>query len=214
MENEYIDAPLSLISVKHPEKGKKMMDYDRHSKYLIKIEAQGSLEAKLYEYAERFYESAHRITDFILNEEHPDIGKLDTFFFPIAFLYRHCIELGLKAVGFRNIHTNIERIEFIKETRHDLYEILNRLRIISYHTPEEKELVWLGKLFADISVLDKESDSFRYPFHISWEKESLGDGGFSVKRVFEDQISIDLVKFANKFARWGLTPTWVTLRQL
>ena len=144
-----------------------------------------------------------------MNEEHPDIGKLDTFFFPIAFLYRHCIELGLKAVGFRNIHTSIERIEFIKETRHDLSEILNRLRIISYHTPEEKELVWLGKLFADISVLDKESDSFRYPFHISWEKESFGDGGFSVKRVFEDQISIDLVKFANKFeAAYEIIRNW------
>ena len=132
MENEYKNAPPSLISVKHPEKDKKLTDFDRHSKYLIKIEAQGSLETKLYEYAEKFYESAHRITEFILYNEHPDIGKLDTFFFPIAFLYRHCIELGLKAVCFQNIRTDVERIQFIKETRHDLSELLKRLRIISW----------------------------------------------------------------------------------
>lgn len=143
MENEYKDAPPSLISIKHPEKDKKLTDFDRYSKYLIKVEAQGSLEIKLYEYAERFYEAAHRITEFILYSEHPDIGKLDTFFFPIAFLYRHCIELGLKAVCFRYIHTDAERIHFIKETRHDLSELLNKVRIISCHKPEEKELDWL-----------------------------------------------------------------------
>ena len=28
---------------------------------------------------------------------------------------------------------------------------------------------WLRKYFADLSQMDRESDSFRYPFHIVWE---------------------------------------------
>lgn len=119
MENDYIDAPMSLTSDILPRKGVKLTDYDRCSRYLIRIRAQGSLETKLYEYAERFYDAAHYITDFVLNEKHPDIAKLDTFFFPIAFLYRHCIELVLKAVGFKYIHSDTERLQFINSTRHD-----------------------------------------------------------------------------------------------
>lgn len=61
------------------------------------------LEETLFKYAENFFEAAHMITEFILYAEHPDIGKLDMYFFPITFLYRHCIELGLKAIGFQYI---------------------------------------------------------------------------------------------------------------
>lgn len=72
-----------------------------------------------------FFEAAHKITEFILCENHPDIGKLDTYFFSIAFLYRHGIELGLKAIGFQYIQKKDEREKFVKTTRHDLSSILS-----------------------------------------------------------------------------------------
>lgn len=60
------------------------------------------------------------------------------------------------------------------------------------------EIEWLTKYFMDLSQLDKESDSFRYPFHIVRESDE-GEKKYTIKSFFDNQIHIDLVKFANKF---------------
>lgn len=198
MENDCKDVPFLLISTNYPENEKMITDLDNHPEYYVRIMAKDSLETDLIEYSKYFHKAAHLITDFVLHEEHPDIGKLDTFIFPIAFLYRHCLELGLKAVGFQYIHNNEDRKQFIKETMHDLSELLKRLKTICYHSPNDKEFNWLENLFASISVVDKESDSFRYPFSIKWEEEVSGVGCYTIKSVFDDQISIDLIKFSDK----------------
>lgn len=52
----------------------------------------------------------------------------------------------------------------------------------------------------DQREIDKESDSFRYPFHIHRIPADLfSEAKYSLKRVFEGQMHIDLCKFANKF---------------
>lgn len=58
--------------------------------------------------------------------------------------------------------------------------------------------------------MDKESDSFCYPFHIVWKKDEWGLGGhLVVKRVFTEQVYIDLIKFANKFeAAYEIIKKW------
>ena len=85
------------------------------TKYEVKVKAPKELSETLFEYAEYFFEAAHKITEFILYAEHPNIGKLDTYFFSIAFLYRHCMELGLKAIGFQYIHNMDMRKNFVKK---------------------------------------------------------------------------------------------------
>lgn len=209
MHHDYKDAPYNLLSTKYPTKGKNITNFDRHSKYLVKVIATENLVKNLFEYAENFYEAAHRVTDFILNEEYSDIGKLDTYFFTIAFMYRHCIELVLKAIAFQYIWENTDRTNFVKRTRHNLFEILSQIKSKSSFLPADNELEWLEKYFADITVVDKESDSFRYPFHIVWEDDGWGGGEFVIKRVFNEQISVDLVKFANKFeAAYEILKKW------
>ena len=209
MKSGDIDTPFSPIVYEDFKRDRKLIPFDKHSKYLIKIISQGAPDTKLFEYAESFYEAAHRITDFIVHEKRPDIEKLDTFFFTIAFLYRHCIELGLKAIGFRDLYSEEERKQFINDTRHDLSALLDRLRNICCQLPDDKELDWLEKLFADISIVDKESDSFRYPFHIMWGKDKLGNDCYMIKKVFNNQIEIDLVKFVNKFdAAFEIIHNW------
>ncbi|MCM1543281.1 MAG: hypothetical protein NC121_18770 [Blautia sp.] len=192
-------TPDILISSIVPEKGERIDDFDKHSPYLVKVTAATDLAGKLFEYANNFYEAAHVITEFILYSEHPDIGKLDTCFFAIAFLYRHCMELGLKAVGFQYIEPKAERIKFVKGTRHNLYEVLRAVKETSKPARPANEMEWLEKYFQDLSLTDRESDSFRYPFHIVWEPGEWGRDEFSLKRVFEEQTHIDLLKFANKF---------------
>lgn len=203
-------APDILISTIYPEKNKKIDAFDKHSKYIVKVSAPTDLSEKLFEYGEYFFEAAHKITEFILNTEHPDIGKLDTYFFSIAFLYRHCTELVLKAIGFQYIQDKDERKKFIKDTRHNLSVILSLVMENASLLRPDEEMEWIITYFADLSQKDRESDSFRYPFHIVWES---GDretcGKFAIKIIFDEQTHIDLVKFANKFeAAYEIIRKW------
>ena len=93
----------TLISAIVPEAGNKINEFDKHSKYIVKIHAATKLESSLFEYAENFYKAAHMIAEFVLYKERRDTWKRDSYFFAIAFLYRHCMELGLKAIGFQYI---------------------------------------------------------------------------------------------------------------
>lgn len=205
-----MEAPYNLLSTKMPEKDKKIDAVDKHSKYTVRVKAPTDLSVTLFTYAENFVEAAHLITKFILYAEHPDIGKLDTYFFSIAFLYRHCMELGLKAIYFQHIEDIEKRKQFVKDTRHNLFEILQAIETECDVTRFAEEVTWLRNYFADLSQKDRESDSFRYPFHIGWEADEWGlDGEFVIKRVFQEQTHIDLIKFANKFeAAYEIVKKW------
>lgn len=205
-----MEKPDILISTIFPEKGKKIDAFDKRSKYIVKILAPTDLSETLFDYAECFFEAAHKITEFILYADHPDIGKLDTYFFSIAFLYRHCMELGLKAIGFQYIHDKDERKNFVKDTRHNLSVILSAVMEKAALLRPEEEMKWIRKYFADLSQKDRESDSFRYPFHIVWEHDDWGlSGRFVIKKIFDEQTHIDLVRFANKFeAAYEIIKKW------
>lgn len=205
-----MEKPDVLISSISPEKGKKIDVFDKHSKYIVKVLAPTDLSKALFDYAECFFDAAHKITEFILYADHPDIGKLDTYFFSIAFLYRHCIELGLKAIGFQYIQDKDKRITFVKDTRHNLSAILSAVMEKASLLRPEEEMEWIRKYFADLSQKDRESDSFRYPFHIVWEHDDWGlSGRFVIKKIFDEQTHIDLVKFANKFeAAYEIIKKW------
>lgn len=205
-----MNTPERLLSNMYPEKDTILDKFDRHSEYLVRIIAPTEISSECYSYARNFKYAAHLVTSYLLETDNPNIAQLDTYFFSLAFLYRHSIELGLKALGFKYILDREERKEFLKETFHDLSKILSAVeQVASYLRPME-ELEWLQQYFTDISVMDKESDSFRYPFHIYWEEDEWGLGGqFKIKRVFEKQTHIDLVKFANKFeAAFEIIDKW------
>lgn len=168
--------------------------------YRIDIPTPTDLVSAFYKYSNDFFTSAHKIAAFLLEEENTDISQLDTYFFALAFLYRHSIELILKAIAFRAIRDSQDRVRFVKDTYHDLRKILDETIKIDRGTRSQQELEWLKAYLADASKIDRESDSFRYPFHIIKEPEWLGSGRrYSIKRVFEKQTHINLVSFANKF---------------
>lgn len=91
----------------------------------------------------------------------------------------------------------------MKETRHNLYDIL---KYISEHIKESIELDkeaynWMMNIFEDMNDIDKESDSFRYPFSIIKKKTdifNLDKKEFYIKEFFDKQTHINLLNFANK----------------
>lgn len=65
----------------------------------------------------------HIITTHLFDPS-SNIGKLDTYFFSVAYLYRHSLELILKAIGFKYIQAKQDRQAFIKDTFHNLHNLL------------------------------------------------------------------------------------------
>lgn len=183
---------------------------DLNSVYRIKLVKPVDLVSSFYEYGCNFYKAAHTIASYLLETENTNIAQLDTYFFSLAFLYRHSIELILKALAFRNIPENDKRATFAKDTFHDLEKILDKLLKLEPNMRKQQEIDWLKNYFADISKMDKESDSFRYPFHIHRTPADLFCGAkYSLERVFEEQTHIDLCKFANKFeATYEILNLW------
>jgi hypothetical protein len=133
--------------------------------------------------------------------EKPDIGKLDTYFFSLSYLYRHSLELILKALGFKYILGMDNRKDFIKETFHNLSFLLEAVNPYIKDNVKKncKAFQWLEAYFEDMNDIDKESDSFRYPFGITMQRNrSDNQKHFGIKLFFEKQTHIDLIAFANK----------------
>lgn len=201
-----------LSTESYPTKGEKIDVWDRNSIYILKVVAPKDISVAFNKYSHDFYTAAHLIGSYLIETNLTDISKLDTYFFSLAFLYRHSIELLLKAIAFQHIETAVERASFVKDTFHNLEEILKVIKN-SFPSPHPtNEMDWLQNYFSSISTMDKESDSFRYPFHIVWESNDwFEDGKFTIKRIFEKQTHINLIKFANKFeAAYEILEKWYT----
>lgn len=188
----------------------KLINHDSGAAYLVTVTAPTDMAASFYEYSTNYNKAAHLITLSILDTDKPSIAELDTYFFSLAFLYRHSLELILKAIAFQYLCSTSDQAEFIKDTFHNLDEILKYIERFFSSPRPRTEMDWLRSYLGDISRLDKESDSFRYPFHIISEKDQWSGGRrYSVARIFEKQTHIDLIKFANKFeAAYEILDKW------
>ena len=150
-------------------------------------------------YAHYFRSAAEEVSEYMLIN--PNIGKLDSLFFCIAFLYRHSLELILKAIVFQYETDKAKRIEIIRDSFHNCEKLLDCVETnlaSNIHNFDRDAYEWLHDYLSDFSLLDKESDSFRYPFHILCRHDIFGDREYSIKHVFEKQTHIDLEKFILK----------------
>ncbi|MEJ6529327.1 hypothetical protein [Exiguobacterium sp. USCH10] len=166
---------------------------------LIVLKGNSDIKEEFTKYAVMFKKSAHLITEYIFEKE--DIDKLDTYLFSLAYLYRHSLELLLKAIGFKYIWDLENRKDFIKETFHNLSSLLKAVHphIVDNVIRNYGAFQWLQAYFEDMNGIDKESDSFRYPFGITMKKDPFDNQkNFGIKSFFEKQTHINLFAFANK----------------
>ena len=71
-----MDSPYNLITTISPEKGKRIDEFDKHSKFIVKISAPTDLN---------------------------NIECKERLFLPMCHLYRNCVELSLKTICFEEI---------------------------------------------------------------------------------------------------------------
>ena len=156
---------------------------DTSSKCIITFSNSGQLDKDFYKYACDFYEAAEYIIHYLGEDaaQKHDIAKLDLWYFPMVYLYRHSLELLLKAIIFQTITDKNDRINIVEEIRHNLLQAFQKIiEIKSLTIDGNANAQWLKNFLSDISQLDSESDMFRYPF------------GNQFRILFERQTNISL----------------------
>lgn len=153
---------------------------NKDSKNIIFVHNTGKLDIDFYEYAKNFYEAAERVIHKMVEEQ--DIYKLDLWFYSMVYLYRHSLELMLKACIFQEKTETSDRKEIVGKIRHDLEQAFDKLiEIKGLSIDDNENAKWLKSFLKDISDKDRDSDMFRYPF------------GNDLKLSFDKQTHISLV---------------------
>ena len=107
----------------------------------VKLDIADNPVLSFYNYAQSYRTAAHLIAERMLAEA--QIDELDNYFFPVFFMYRHSVELLLKCIGFKVIPSKSDRIQFMKDTFHDLLAITKYiLARTTIKRPQEEEK-WL-----------------------------------------------------------------------
>ncbi|MGN4707040.1 hypothetical protein [Bacillus cereus group sp. MYBK194-1] len=164
-------------------------------KHVIKLSNNTELYESLFYMALNFKKAAREIADFMIKE--PNIGKLDTMFFTLTYMYRQSIELIMKALVFKLITDENKQKEFIKQISHDLEKIIEYIELQTNIPHSESSLfIWLKNFLTNISEFDRASDSFRYPFRI---KRNSALKTYKFEYVFKKRKDICIVKLVNKF---------------
>lgn len=167
----------------------------------FKYTAQSSLDETYFEWSKTYYSAAEYITSHLFKSNTtPQIIQLDSYFLPLAFLYRHAVELLIKGILIRYKGLN-ETKKQIKDGFHDISSLILSIKDLLDQSGNKEELNWLYTFSASMSSFDKGSDSFRYPFRISMVR-NLDDTEtklYNFKYVFEDRYDINLVSMINQF---------------
>lgn len=162
----------------------------------------GVLETDFFVYAQNFYHAAKYVINHLATTvaDRHDIAKLDLWYYAMVYLYRHSLELLLKACIFQTITSNTERKAVIGKIRHDLKQAFEKLiEVKGLKIDNNKNADWLMKYLIDISQFDRESDRFRYPFgnnfsasfeqqtHISLEAtyENMNKAYAIIKKIYD-----------------------------
>lgn len=159
---------------------------DDNSEHVVTVVNSGKLDEDFYKYACDFYEAAEAVIEYLLGEaaERHEIYKLDLWYFALVYLYRHSLELMLKAGIFRIIRDTGDRKDIIGEIRHNLKQSFEKLiQICNLEIGENENAKWLMEYLTDITQFDEKSDMFRYPFDSEFRTIFWGGGQRNISLI-------------------------------
>ena len=89
--------------------------------YAVKVDTSEDIPVSLYNFSKAYFESAHIIATRMLDKMKND--ELDSYVFPLFYLYRHSLELLLKSICFTFILDKSLRQSFLTHKFHNLKSI-------------------------------------------------------------------------------------------
>lgn len=147
-----------------PQKGNKLF-IDGVNKYEFAHFGWEHTETQFWEYREGYKTAGDELINFAIKSK--NIKILDTFIFPVCFLYRQYLELVMKYIYLYFSDANKEeKIKTLKDTSHNLYEIWYKIKPLLQEAANErdKEAIEVVEDYINqFSAFDKSSVTFRYP---------------------------------------------------
>lgn len=153
------------FDIKFPVKGKEL--FKSTNKYLeFSHFGWGNINSQFYGYIRGYKRSADTLVEFALASNRIEI--LDTYIFPVLFLYRQFIELSLKSLYLEYADKSMhEKIQTIKQVSHNLAQMWNKLKPtlidVSNNKSEEEIVNVVESYIMQYHNFDKGSFKFRYP---------------------------------------------------
>lgn len=158
-------------------------------------------------YAKHFKESADKLVD--------DIGDnnghiADQYIIPILFLYRHSIELSLKAILYKMYLKSEMDKKKIEDKLKDhrlgyLWDKMENILLKNYNLIEnnkqETEFKKIKDLVKELHNIDESSMSFRYPFDKSLNEYLYGNGKDNFGVDF-NQLKIEMNYIYDRLYYW------------
>jgi len=186
---------------RYPEANKKFLElYNKNSSgFSFTYNKTGNLDDIYIVWAKNYFDAAEHITFKLLEKGNQQIIQLDSYFLPLAFLYRQSLELIIKAIMLKYQGEDYTKKE-IRESFHDLKSLIDALQpTIDQYTNYQREIEWLKNYVDSVASFDRASDSFRYPYKIKKEKDLLFGDSYKFEYIFKSRVDIDLVTMVNQF---------------
>lgn len=126
-------------------------------------------------YAEGYRRAAHAVYESLSSQGSPDFA-----FFPLAFLWRHYIELALKDVISMGQYLNDQPRVF--PTTHSLNELWKKAKphIIRCGAEDAPELSNVEANIQEFEKVDPRAEGFRYPLNRDQDGASMPDAPMTV----------------------------------
>lgn len=124
-----------------------------------------SLDENFYKYTVQFYNAADLMMKN-LNKNKTDNSMLDTWFYPLVYLYRQSLELALKSCILKKTTSKEQANQIFSKVNHNLSLCKNEIySLYGLSANDSKNAKWLDDFLEDITSIDDKSDMFRYPFN-------------------------------------------------
>lgn len=185
------------MDIEFPKKGVKL--FESTTRYLdFSHFGWGGVDTQFYGYIKGYKESADTLVDHALNSK--NIAVLDTYIFPILFLYRQFIELSLKSLYLEYADKTIEeKVQVIKRVNHNLHKMWNELKptlIMLDDEDSEKEIVNTVEIYIlQYHDFDRSSFKFRYPIDKDYNPLLKGEE----QRIDLSNLKIRMTELDNFF---------------
>jgi len=180
-------------NIKFPVKGKKLF---KSTKTYLEFShfGWGNINSQFYGYIKGYKESADTLVDFALASQR--IAILDTYIFPVLFLYRQFIELSLKSLYLEYSNESMsDKIQTIKQVNHNLANMWNKLKPTLIEVSDgksEKELVKIVESYIlQYHNFDKHSFKFRYPIDKDYNPLLKGEERIDIVNLKECMTELD-----------------------
>lgn len=147
-------------------------------------------------YISGFGEAAHYLTKHVMSER----GDLDTFIFPIVFLFRHYVELCLKSIllnGKKILNESMNGKPDHNIQKYVEFVLADFLKIVNCESQNPEDILGktmqteLRNIVEGIFQIDPRNDAFRYPTRMDGSDSLEGVSYINIRNFAEKIKTVD-----------------------